>query len=142
MQGKALIALFLACFTVQTNASSYYNEFRYTDSMEVSVSFADSSAQFLPTQEQIDMLGDLSKAAMVVISGRTSTSTASAKDELLALARAQSARRWLVRSGVSPLKIMINYVSAGDFLTENDTPQGKFINQRVDIEAIYTFDNW
>ncbi len=74
---------------------------------------------------------------MVTISGRTSTNKASAKDEALALARAVSARAWLVARGVSPLKIMINYVSAADYAADNSTPEGRYINQRVDVELFY-----
>jgi len=53
------------------------------------------------------------------------------------LARAVSARDYLVAQGVSPLKIMINYVSAADFVADNGTPEGRYLNQRVDIQMIY-----
>ena len=103
----------------------------------VSVSFADNSAAFRPTASQLELLHDLQDAAMVTINGRTSTNKASAKDEALALARAVSARAWLVARGVSPLKIMINYVSAADYAADNSTPEGRYINQRVDVELFY-----
>jgi hypothetical protein len=59
------------------------------------------------------------------------------EDEALALGRAVSAHSWLVKHGVSPLKIMINYVSAADFVADNSTPEGRRENQRVEIEVIY-----
>lgn len=103
----------------------------------VSVAFPDGSSVFQPSAEQVEMLADVQQASMVTINGRTSTNIPSAKDEALALGRAISARSWLVKHGVSPLKIMINYVSAADFVADNSTPEGRRENQRVEIEAIY-----
>jgi outer membrane protein OmpA-like peptidoglycan-associated protein len=103
----------------------------------VSVSFNNGSAVFRPGVVAQELLASAPDAAMVTINGRTSTNKPSAKDEALALARAVAARKYLIKQGVSPLKIMINYVSAADFLTENVTPEGQYINQRVDIEMIF-----
>ena len=103
----------------------------------VSVSFADNSSAFQPSGAQLELLQDLQGAAMVTISGRTSTNKASAKDEALALARAVSARSWLIAQGVSPLKIFINYVTAAAYAADNSTPEGRYINQRVDVELFY-----
>jgi len=103
-----------------------------------SVSFADSSTRFKPGLISKSILDSSSSASMIIINGRTSTKTPSKKDEMLALARAVSARDYLVNNyGVSPLKIMINYLSAGDFISENITKRGKYLNQRVDIKLIY-----
>lgn len=55
----------------------------------------------------------------------------------VALKRALSARKYLVDRGVSPLKIMVNFASAADYVTENITPEGRYQNQRVEIELIY-----
>lgn len=74
---------------------------------------------------------------MVIVSGRTSTQRPSEKDESLALARAVASRDYLIKRGVSPLKIMVNYASAADFVADNGTPEGRYLNQRVDIEMIY-----
>jgi len=63
--------------------------------------------------------------------------SSSARDEILALKRALSARKYLVDRGVSPLKIMVNFASAADYVTENITPEGRYQNQRVEIELIY-----
>jgi outer membrane protein OmpA-like peptidoglycan-associated protein len=106
-------------------------------STTVSVSFPDGSSVFRPSLEQADRLGKVRDAAMIVINGRTSTLRYSPKDEALALARAASARSWLITRGASPLKIMINYASAADFVSDNSTAEGRYQNQRVDIEVIY-----
>lgn len=103
----------------------------------VSVLFADNSTAFRPTPEQAEMLVDAKDAAMVTINGRTSTNKASLRDEALALARAVSARAWLVERGVSPLKIMINYASATDYAADNTTLEGRKLNQRVEVEVFF-----
>lgn len=103
----------------------------------VAVLFADNSMVFRPTPEQINMLANAEAAAMVTISGRTSTKKPSQRDEGLALARAVAARAWLVERGVSPLKIMLNYASAMDFTADNTTTDGRKLNQRVEVELFF-----
>lgn len=103
----------------------------------ISVSFADSSTAFRPDVDMTDRLADAKEAAAIYINGRTSTNSPSARDEALALQRALSARSYFIARGVSPLKIMINFASAIDYATENITPQGRYQNQRVDIELVY-----
>nr|BBE29232.1 outer membrane protein [uncultured bacterium] len=101
------------------------------------MSFPDSSATFQPTPEALELLADARNAAIIYISGRTSTLRPSAADEALALRRALSARSYLVARGVSPLKIMVNFASAADFVADNATAEGRRENQRVDIEVVY-----
>ena len=103
----------------------------------VSVSFPDSSTTFRPDASTAELLAEAKGAAIIYISGRTSTLRASASDEALALRRALSARQYLIARGVSPLKIMVNFASASDFVADNSTPEGRYQNQRVDIEVIY-----
>ena len=134
--------LFLASMTISQTAFAKgptAQTFSYGEpiSTMISVSFADNSATFRPADSQLELLHNLQDAAMVTINGRTSTKKASTKDEALALARAVSTRAWLVARGVSPLKIMINYASAADYAADNSTQEGRYINQRVDVEVIY-----
>jgi outer membrane protein OmpA-like peptidoglycan-associated protein len=103
----------------------------------VSVSFPDSSTTFRPDESTAAMLAEAKDATIIYISGRTSTLRASAADEALALRRALSARQYLIARGVSPLKIMVNFASASDFVADNSTPEGRYQNQRVDIEVVY-----
>lgn len=103
----------------------------------ITVTFADNSSTFKPTPGQITLLADVLQAKLVMIKGRTSTTIPSAKDEAIALARAISARNWLIGLGVSPLKIYLNYVPAGDHKEDNSTKEGRAANQRVDIEAYF-----
>ena len=103
----------------------------------VMVSFPDSSTTFQPPVDVAAVLDDARTASMIYINGRTSTNRPSARDEALALKRALSARKYLVDRGVSPLKVMVNFASAADYATENITPEGRYQNQRVEIELVY-----
>lgn len=133
------LALSLALlFGAQTTlAAGEAGNFGTPISTGVSVSFADSSATFQPTPEALELLADARQAAIIYVSGRTSTPRPSASDEALALRRALSVRSYLVARGVSPLKIMVNFASAADFVADNSTPAGRRENQRVDIEVVY-----
>ena len=103
----------------------------------VMVSFPDSSTTFQPPVDVAAVLDDARTASMIYINGRTSTNRPSARDEALALKRALSARKYLVDRGVSPLKVMVNFASAADYITENITPERRYQNQRVEIELVY-----
>ena len=49
--------------------------------------------------------------------------------------RAEKARNWLIENGVDSTKIRTKYFSAGNFLSENKTEQGRALNRRVEVEA-------
>lgn len=134
MRKAIFLTLSLVCAPGAIAASVFYGEPVLT---AVSVSFSDSSTTFRPDASTVEVLSDAKRAAIIYVSGRTSTLRASAADEALALRRALSARQYLIARGVSPLKIMVNFASASDFVADNSTPEGRHQNQRVDIEAVY-----
>ncbi len=104
----------------------------------VRVVFPDSSTEFMPGPNAQSTLHRAASASIIYISGRTSTINPSARDEFLAFKRAASARKYLIENyGVSPLKIMVNYASATDYIADNSTREGKLQNQRVDIEMVH-----
>jgi outer membrane protein OmpA-like peptidoglycan-associated protein len=139
MRKLLFIASLLASITFAQSAMAQEpaDTFGTPISSAVVVSFADSSSTFRPNTEQATHLSDAKQAALVTIRGRTSTNTPSARDEALALARALSARSYLVAHGVSPLKIAVNFASAADFVANNLTPEGRRENQRVEVELVY-----
>lgn len=106
-------------------------------STTIYVTFSSSSVRFRPSLSDAAILSKANDAALVAIRGRTSTTKPTATDEALALARATSARTYLVALGVSPLKITLNYASAADFVSGNLTPEGRLQNQRVEIDIIH-----
>lgn len=101
------------------------------------VSFPHKGTVFVPSESVALSLADAKNAAMIYISGRTSTNTPSAADEALAFKRAASARAYLIKRGISPLKIMVNYISASDYIADNQTISGRLQNQRVDIDLVF-----
>lgn len=98
MRKPLFIASLLASITFAQSAMAQEpaDTFGTPISSAVVVSFADSSSTFRPNTEQAAHLSDAKQAALVTIRGRTSTDTPSARDEALALARAISARSYLV----------------------------------------------
>ncbi|EDB8709778.1 OmpA family protein [Salmonella enterica subsp. enterica serovar Schwarzengrund] len=130
-------SLALTVFAQSAMAADYSAAYSSPVSSMVMVSFPDSSTTFQPPADVAAVLDNAKTAAMIYINGRTSTNRHSARDEVLALKRALSARKYLVDRGVSPLKVMVNFASATDYYTENITPEGRHQNQRVEIELIY-----
>lgn len=132
-----ILALYAAVsvYTMPTIAADY--SFGPPRTVAITVMFGDSSSTFRPSSDVAQLLSDAKDAAIIYVSGRTSTNRPSKRDEDLALARAAAARAYLVARGVSPLKIMVNYASAADYAADNSTAEGRARNQRVDIEIVY-----
>ncbi len=139
MRKAFLLAFSLASiiFAQSAMATNYGAAYSTPVSSMVMVSFPDSSTTFQPPADVAVALADARNASMIYINGRTSTNHPSARDEKLALLRALSARKYLIDRGVSPLKIMVNFASATDYATENITPEGRYQNQRVEVELVY-----
>ncbi|MBZ2206566.1 OmpA family protein [Massilia soli] len=138
MRSTKSLAIGLILLPVALAAHAQSNEYAGIPvSTTVYVPFANGSARFTPNIEGIALLASAPTAALVTIRGRTSTAKPTTKDEALALARAISARAYLIERGVSPLKITLNYVSAADFVADNSTVAGRELNQRVEIDIIH-----
>lgn len=131
------LASLLASMTFAQNAMAQVGTYGTPVSSAVVVSFADNSSAFRPNTEQAEFLADAKQAALISIRGRTSTNKPTAKDEALAMARALSARTYLIARGVSPLKVSVNFASAADFIADNSTPGGRHENQRVEVELVF-----
>jgi len=105
-------------------------------SQTVSVLFPFNGTKFSPTINQTEtLLPLLTNAKRIVVRGRTDGQHTSAADEQVALNRALSAQRYLVNRGVSPLIISVNYLSAGDYVADNNLAAGRTQNRRVEIEV-------
>jgi outer membrane protein OmpA-like peptidoglycan-associated protein len=83
---------------------------------------------------EAERLQALAKGAnRVEVRGRTDGVRPSAADEQIALGRALSAQRYLIERGVNPTSISLNYVSAGDYVADNESATGRARNRRVEI---------
>lgn len=92
----------------------------------VTVFFPYNSAAFRPTSEQRNaLLPYVQSAKRIQVRGRTDGPHPSGADEQIALERALAAKRYLVSLGVPSQVISVNYLSAGDFVAENQTKAGR-----------------
>lgn len=73
-------------------------------------------------------------AERVDVSGHTDSPVVNPIDKLIAIERAEKARTWLINNGAEPAKINTRYFTAGHFLTDNGTRQGRALNRRVEID--------
>jgi outer membrane protein OmpA-like peptidoglycan-associated protein len=98
------------------------------------VVFPFASAAFDPPAELVNgLLPAALQADRVELRGRTDSHVKDDADARIALARALAARRFLVARGVPPAKIRVTYLSSGDFIADDSTPEGRAQNRRVDI---------
>jgi flagellar motor protein MotB len=99
--------------------------------------FHDSGASaFAPTREFGHLLLLASRdARQIVIWGRTDSPVRDELNQRVALSRALQARAWLVANGVEPVRIRARYTSAGHFLADNTSVEGRAVNRRVEIET-------
>jgi len=101
------------------------------------VEFGFDSADFQPSAEVSRALVPAAKAAeRVTVRGYTDSAVIDDANRKIALARALAARQYLIAQGVDPKKIRAYYNSAGSFIADNGTPEGRAKNRRVDIEIV------
>lgn len=80
-------------------------------------------------------LTEQAKAApLVLLRGRTDGATDSPSEARIARDRAVAVRDYLVAAGVDPSRIRTTHQPAGDHVADNDSPSGRQLNRRVEIE--------
>ncbi|MCF3643138.1 OmpA family protein [Rhizobium sp. TRM95111] len=104
----------------------------------VSVHFPWNHTAFHPSEEQARQLRALLANGVdyVSVRGRTDGKRPAPGDESVARRRAEAARDWLIGQGVPANRIYVNYVSAGDYVSNNRVSSGRALNRRVDIEIV------
>ena len=103
------------------------------------VEFGFASADFKPTDDVARVLVPAAKAAdRINLRGFTDSTVIDEDNKRIALARALAARQYLIGQGVDAKKIRAFYNSAGEFVADNSTPEGRAKNRRVDIELVNT----
>lgn len=92
------------------------------------------ASAFSPDEVTERQLVEAARAgSLIEIHGRTDSAVIDPANQRIALARAVAARAWLVERGVSPSKIRTRYQSAGSFLANNSSDEGRALNRRVEI---------
>jgi flagellar motor protein MotB len=99
-----------------------------------------ASTAFVPGDLDVTLLETVLRSPKIVIRGRTDAIKANPIDQRIAMGRANAAMRYLLAHGVPRDRIAVFFRSAGGFVTENLTPEGKARNRRVEIEA-FDVDN-
>ncbi len=73
-------------------------------------------------------------AQQIEVRGHTDSDVVNPIDKLIAIERAERARTWLINNGADGMRIRMKYFSAGNFLADNATAQGRSMNRRVEID--------
>jgi outer membrane protein OmpA-like peptidoglycan-associated protein len=103
------------------------------------VEFGLASADFKPADDVARVLVPAAKAAdRINLRGFTDSTVIDEDNKRIAVARALAARQYLIGQGVDAKKIRAFYNSAGGFVADNSTPEGRAKNRRVDIELVNT----
>ncbi|ARR15377.1 MULTISPECIES: OmpA family protein [Xanthomonas] len=105
---------------------------RALDKLEtLSMRFALGQTAFIPTAEESASLIRTAHAAdHVSVTGYTDSSGSRSANERVALARAESAKRYLVQSGITESKVS-TASGTGVYAASNDTAEGRAANRRV-----------
>ena len=100
----------------------------------ITVEFKAASKEFEPPAETEKVLVPAAKVANhITVRGFTDANSINKNGTDIAIGRAMAARKYLVAQGVDRKKIQTRYISSGGFIADNQTPQGKAINRRVEI---------
>jgi outer membrane protein OmpA-like peptidoglycan-associated protein len=91
--------------------------------------------EFEPSEQVAQALrAGVRGADKIEVRGHTDSNVVNPIDKLIAIERAEKARTWLINNGVEGSKISTKHFTAGNFLVENETPQGRSMNRRVEID--------
>lgn len=105
------------------------------DAVIVRVEFGRGSIDFQPSDAVAETLVKAAKeASHVTLRSYTDARVSDESNKRIALARALTARRFLINAGVPAKKIRAFYQSAGGFIADNSTPDGRAKNRRVEIQ--------
>lgn len=94
-----------------------------------------AKTEFEPSDSVAQVLRVSTRGARTIeVRGMTDSPVINPIDRLIAMERAEKARNWLIQNGVDSTKIRIKYFSAGNFLTENRSEEGRALNRRVEVD--------
>ena len=99
------------------------------------VHFAFGSVEVkVPASIAAPLIEEAKGAMLVALRGRTDGEVEIPAESRIARERAAAVRAWLVQSGVDPSRIRTSWQPIGDPMASNETPDGRALNRRVEIE--------
>jgi outer membrane protein OmpA-like peptidoglycan-associated protein len=103
--------------------------------LSLTVLFPFNGTEFeLPEAEATRLLAEAQSSPLIVLRGRTDGTNDTPAEARIARERAQAVEQFLVRSGIPPARIRATWQATGDHAADNDTPEGRALNRRVEIE--------
>lgn len=100
-----------------------------------------SSRVEAPAAALAAMVEDARQSPLVLLRGRTDGSTETPGESRTARERAQAVRAFLIGAGVDPSRIRLTWQPVGDTLADNDSPAGRSLNRRVEVEVYPVLPN-
>ena len=88
----------------------------------------------VPEPAGTSLVEQASRAALILMRGRTDGDAEAPVESRIARARAAAVRAYLVQAGVDPSRIRTTYQPVGDNAADNGSPTGRALNRRVEIE--------
>jgi outer membrane protein OmpA-like peptidoglycan-associated protein len=92
----------------------------------------------VPADDAVALIEQARDASLVMLRARTDGRIETHAESRIARERAVAVRNYLVQSGVRPERIRMTWQPVGDHLGDNETPKGRALNRRVEIE-LYRF---
>ena len=97
--------------------------------------FAFNSSRIDATAEELRRVIDAAKsAAYVVVKGRTDGAVETPGESTIALRRMAAMYDVLLKGGVDPHKIAVQYQPVGDRIADNTSDEGRAANRRAEVE--------
>ena len=97
--------------------------------------FAFNSSRIDATAEELRRVVDAAKsAAYVVVKGRTDGAVETPGESTIALRRMAAMYDVLLKGGVDPHKIAVQYQPVGDRIADNTSEEGRAANRRAEVE--------
>jgi outer membrane protein OmpA-like peptidoglycan-associated protein len=97
--------------------------------------FAFNSSRVDATAEELQRVIDAAKsAAYVVVKGRTDGAVETPGESTIALRRMAAMYDVLLKGGVDPHKIAVQYQPVGDRIADNTSEEGRSANRRAEVE--------
>lgn len=93
-----------------------------------------STRVVIPPDLAAALVREAQAAPLVLLRGRTDSSTDTAADARIARDRANAVRDYLVGAGVNPARIRTTHQPSGDHVADNSSASGRDLNRRVEIE--------